>query len=329
MNKPWEVLPPSFREKITKIIPSQKQTAVLASFCTKKPSTFRANKLKITATLLQKELEKLGITTQTVPWYQDAFILQNVLQKVLTETEFYKNGYLYLQNLSSMIPPLVLDPKPHESILDITAAPGSKTTQMAAMMQNTGKIIANDKSRIRLYKLEANLKLQGVTNTEITYLPGQMLWKKYPEYFDKTLVDVPCSLEGTFQCDNPKTFKDWSPKKSKLLVQTQRYLLRSAISATKVGGTIVYSTCTLAPEENEGIIDWILKTEKNALQVEAISPLLKKEIGEESQMAGLTSWNTKTFNHDLRHTLRILPTNTMEGFYVAKLKKVKTTLPEQ
>ncbi len=320
MDKPWEKLPKSFLEKIDQIIPSDQKADVLASFCTTRPSTFRANTLKITPEDLANQLAQRGIEVEKVPWLPNAFFLKNVPQKVLAETDFYKNGYLYLQNLSSMLPALILDPKPDDKILDLTAAPGSKTTQIAALMKNTGQILANDKSRIRLYKLEANLKMQGVTNTQITNLPGQIIWKKYPEYFDKTLVDVPCSLEGTFQANNPKTFTDWSPKKGKMLVQTQRYLLRSAITATRVGGTIVYSTCTLSPEENEGIIDWILKTEKGALEIEEISLPIP------GALPGFTHWNKKEFNTELKNTIRILPSSTMEGFYVAKLKKVKSTL---
>lgn len=322
MDNTWEKLPKEFLEKIDKLIPKNQKIAVLNSFCTPKQSTFRANTLKITPEDLQKQLLQIGIETEKVNWLPNAFFLKNVPQKVLAETEYYKNGYLYLQNLSSMLPALVLNPQLNEKVLDLTAAPGSKTTQIAALMENTGQIIANDKSRIRLYKLEANLKIQGVTNTHITSLPGQILWKKYPEYFDKTLVDVPCSLEGTFQANNPKTFQDWSPKKGKMLVQTQRYLLRSAISATKVDGIIVYSTCTLSPEENEGIIDWMLKTEKDAIEIENI------ELPIPNASPGRTQWNNKQYNNKLEKTIRIPPSTTMEGFFVAKLKKIKPTLPK-
>jgi len=320
MDKSWEKLPKEFLEKIDKLIPPEQKISVLESFCHPKPSTFRANTLKITPEELLKELSKLGIEVERVTWIGNAFFLKNVPQKVLAETEFYKNGYLYLQNLSSMLPALVLDPQKDDMVLDLTAAPGSKTTQMAALMQNSGQIIANDKSRVRLYKLEANLKGQGVTNTQITNFPGQIIWKKYPEYFDKALVDVPCSLEGTFQADNPKTFKEWSPKKGKMLVQTQRYLLRSAISATKVGGTIVYSTCTLSPEENEGIIDWIVRISKEAVQIEKITLEIPNAV------SGFTQWNKKQYHEQLMHTRRILPSAAMEGFYVAKLKKTKSTI---
>lgn len=319
-QKPWQVLPQTFLERIEYIISPEKLEAVLLSFSQKKPTTFRANTIKISPEKLKEELAKQDFLIEEVPWIKNAFLLRNKSQKILAQTDLYKNGYIYLQNLSSMLPPVILDPKPDEKILDITAAPGSKTTQIAALMQNSGEILANDKSRVRLYKLEANLKIQGVTNTQVSCVPGQAIWKKYPEYFDKALVDVPCSLEGTFDCDNPKSYESWSLQKVKSLIQTQRYLLRSAVSATKPGGVIVYSTCTLAPEENEGIIDWILRTEKGALNVEKIN----LRIG--NSMPAVLDWNNKTYDPQIKNTLRVLPSETMEGFFVAKLVKTRSTI---
>src|SRR6202035_4766795 len=122
----------------------------------------------------------------------------------------------------------------------------------------------------RLFKLKENFKTMGVINAKVLNLPGESFWKQLPEYFDKTLVDVPCSMEGRIRCDDPKSYKDWSTKKIKQLSKLQKYLLRSAVSATKVGGTIVYSTCTLAPEENEEVIEWVVNKTPDALIVEKI-----------------------------------------------------------
>lgn len=318
MKQPWDILPEKFIEKLSLFTTEQTKEAILSSLCSRHPSTFRANTLKITADELERQLRDLGIEGEKVPWYSDAFILKNVPQKVLTETDLYKNGYFYVQSLSSMIPPLVLDPQPNETILDLTAAPGSKTTQMASMMANTGTIVANDKSRIRMYKLEANLKIQGVTNAKTTYMPGEALWKKYPEYFDKTLVDVPCSMEGRFFVDDPKTYQDWTPGKVRMLSDMQKWLLRSAISATQPGGTIVYSTCTLSPEENEGVIDWILKKEKDTVMLESIT------IEGLPTVPGMTTYGNKVFDQQMHKTVRIFPTETMEGFFVAKIKKLRS-----
>src|SRR5690349_299727 len=217
MQRPWDVLPEKFIDRLKLFTTPEQLEGILGSFCVRKPTSFRANTLKISGDDLEKQLTIRGITTKRIDWYPDAFILINQPQKLLMETEWYKNGYLYIQSLSSMIPPLVLNPNQDESILDITAAPGSKTTQMAAQMENTGEIIANDKSKVRLFKLKANLETLGVINTKVLQLPGQFIWKKFPQYFQKTLVDVPCSMEGRFQCDNDKTYRDWSTKKIEFL----------------------------------------------------------------------------------------------------------------
>lgn len=319
-DKPWKVLPEAFRERTAEIVPIDDFETIMESFCKRHPSTFRANTLKISAHALIEELKKLTIEAEPVPWYENAFILKNVEQKVLSETSWYKEGYLYIQSLSSMIPPLVLEPKPGEKVLDLTAAPGSKTTQIAMMMGNNGELIANDISRVRMYKLAANLQMQGVTIAKTMIKPGEILWKMFPEYFDKTLVDVPCSMEGRMYTEDPKTFQDWSTKKIKELENKQRFLLRSAVSATKTGGTIVYSTCTLAPEENEGIIDWILKKENGALEVEKIDNVA---IPFEPP---LLSWKGKVYNEEVANTARILPSRHMEGFYVARLRKLRPTV---
>lgn len=321
MDEKLSQLPAQFLERVRKIVPQKYLSQVEESFLTKRPCTFRANTLKITADELSLNLVREGFELERVEWYADAFILKNRSQKELTETKWYMDGFLYLQSLSSMIPALLLNPQKDEMILDLTAAPGSKTTQIAAMMQNTGKIIANDRSFVRLEKLKANLKMQGVTNVEIKQMPGQILWQAYPEQFDRVLVDVPCSLEGRFTVLDPKSYRDWSLKKVKILTQTQKFLLRSAVSACKVGGTIVYSTCTLGPEENEAMMDWILKKESGVLEI--ISP--NKTFPYSS--GGLIEWMHNTYLPQIANSLRMYPSDTSEGFYVAVLRKKQSTIP--
>lgn len=320
VKKPWDVLPEAFITRVNELVGPAHAEDVLGSFCVAHPSTFRVNRLKMTPEALAIELHEKNIPFSRVPWYEDAFVLEEVPQKTLTETDLYSDGKLYVQGLSSMIPALVLDPKPGEKVLDLTAAPGSKTTQIAAMMDNEGMIVANDLSRARLYRLEANLNMQGVTIARVIHGPGELVWQTYPEYFDKVLVDVPCSLEGTFLASDPKSYRDWTPKKVKILAKVQHFLLRSAVSAAKLGGTIVYSTCTLEPEENEGVIDWILKREKGNVFVEDIALQITE------MTAGLTEWKEKTFDPSIARTRRILPTPVMEGFFVARIKKIASTV---
>lgn len=317
----WHVLPPVFLERLPNLIPSESERlSVLQSFCHKKSTTFRANILKITPDELALHLTKAGFEVERVPWLATAFILKNKSLRELSEDSAYTQGWLYVQSLSSMIPPLVLNPQPGEHILDLTAAPGSKTTQMAALMNNQGHILANDTSLVRLFKLQANLNTQGVTNVNTRRGPGQDLWQEFPEYFDKTLVDVPCSMEGRFLCEVPKTYENWSPKKNKELVIRQRMLLRSAVSATKPGGTIVYSTCTLSPDENEGVVDWLLKKEGTAVSLQSI------ELKGIPTYPALAQWKHKVFSPQMSNTIRILPSATMEGFFVAKLQKMSSTV---
>ena len=235
-------------------------------------------------------------------------------------TNLYKEGKIYIQNAASMIPTLALQPQPEEIILDMAASPGSKTTQIAMHMQNQGIIIANDKSPKRLFKLIDNLKRQHVTNVKTSAMPGEFLWKRYPEYFDKVLIDAPCTMEGRFTTQDPDSYKDWSPRKIKELSNLQKWMLRSAISCTKVGGTIVYSTCALSPEENEEVINWMLKKIGDAIQIEHI------EIPRLQGSRGLTQWKTKAYSPELAKTLRIYPSALMEGFFVAKIVKQASTI---
>lgn len=308
-------LPARFIEKLPSFL-SDEQISLCLHGCmmTKKPS-FRVNTLKTTRQALEQDLTAQGFILTHVSWYEDAFVLENKSIRELTATGAYKQGFFYIQNLSSMIPPLILDPKPHEKILDLAAAPGSKTTQIAVLMQNTGEIVANDSSYTRLFHLKRNLQEQRVTNTKVICLQGQKIWEQIPDYFDKTLVDVPCSMEGRFQTSDPKSYADWTPKKGKMLAPKQGYMLRSAISATKPGGTIVYSTCTISPEENEGVIDWILKKEKDRIAIEKITfPHIPS-------IPAVTVNGVKKYDMQVLNCLRILPSETTEGFFVAKIKR--------
>ncbi len=320
MNLPHD-FPERLSERLSLIYPNEKEN-IFQGFSKKRATTLRVNTLKNSVESFLDNIKKLNIELEKSDWQTNAFILKYPTLREFSESTLYKDGHCYVQSFSSMIPPIVLDPKPDETVLDIAAAPGSKTTQMAAMMNNTGSILANDSSHIRIYRLKANLMQQGVTNTTVRKGVGQNLWQEYPEYFDKVLVDVPCSMEGRIQLDEPKTYSFWSTRKVKELAEVQRYLLRSAISATKVGGTIVYSTCTLSPEENESVIDWIVRKEEGRVQIEDILlpqvPVTK----------ALQQWNTRIYHPDLQKTVRILPDILFEGFYIAKLKKLSSSVPK-
>lgn len=243
-------------------------------------------------------------------FYNNAFIIKNKKENDLQKLEIYKQGKIYIQSLSSMIPPLILDIKKNDNILDMASAPGSKTTEMAAITNNTGKIIANEIDKIRLEKLNYNVKMQGATNVEIINFDGANLYKNYQEKFDKVLLDTPCSGEGRFQINNPKSYSKWSNNLVNELTEIQKKLIESAIMCCKKGGTIVYSTCTLNKEENEKIIDYALKNFNVKLD--------EIKINVENKVKG----NTKGIDKEISKTLKIIPNENFEGFYLAKLIKL-------
>jgi tRNA (cytosine49-C5)-methyltransferase len=225
-------------------------------------------------------------------------------------------GYFYVQEVSSMLPPIALKPEPGEFVLDLCASPGSKTTQMAAMMENSGTIIANDIKLDRVKILNANLERCGVTNVVVTRNDGVGLCNRISKKgwkFDKILLDVPCSGEGTLR-SSPKTFKIWNYKVVKKLSREQKKLFAFALRCLKPGGEVVYSTCTHSPEENEAVVDFVLKTFGDKIEVEKVSLPLKCR-------PGVTEWKEDSYNSEVSKTCRIYPQdNDSEGFFVAKFR---------
>jgi len=227
-------------------------------------------------------------------------------------------GYYYVQEIASMLPALCLQPKPKETILDLAAAPGSKTTQIAASMENTGLLIANDVNLGRIRILATNIERCGVSNIIVTRKQGFDLCRKLKQQgfqFDKILLDAPCSGEGTLRSSRG-TYEMWNIQSVKNLSNIQKSLLASCIDLLKPKGEIVYSTCTHSPEENEEVIDFILKKFDN-VKVETINLPLKCR-------QGLTKWDGKDYDKSVEKSCRIYPQdNDTEGFFVAKLKRMK------
>ena len=273
-------------------------------------TTLRVNTLKYNIQDLMIQLKKNNIKFERVQWYNNALLLKNISEKDIQKLDIYINGYIYLQSLSSMIPPLVLSPKSGDKVLDLTAAPGSKTTQLANLMDNNGEIIANELDKIRYERLKYNVEKQGATIVKMINSRGEKLGEKYPEYFDKVLLDVPCSGEGRFLINNPKTYRDWSIKKVNNLVKLQKKLLISACKALKKNGVMVYSTCTINKYENEFILDWA--TKNLPLKIVDINLIIKDSIKGDNEKLDRT----------IDKAIKILPSKSMEGFFVAKLKKV-------
>ena len=313
---------PLFVERMKKILSEDKDFQdYIEILKTQPPKSLRVNKLKISPKELRKKLEDKGWKVNQIwPEYPEVMITENILEPGEFGRSFeHLLGYYYIQELSSMLPVIALQPEKNEFILDLCAAPGSKTTQIASQMENTGTIIANEVNLGRIKILSSNLERCGVTNTIITRKDAIALCKKLNNQgfkFDKILLDVPCSGEGTLR-STPKTYVMWNPKTISNLSKLQKQIFKASLEILKKGGTIVYSTCTHAPEENEGVVSEILNEFKDSIKIEEIKlPVKFRE--------GIIKWENQDYNPKVKKCARIYPQdNDTEGFFLAKFTKIK------
>ena len=267
--------------------------------------TLRVNTLKSSPDAVTAALDAAGITWQPVPWYADALILPEAREEALRALPLYEQGCVYLQSLSSMIPPLALDPKPGETILDMAAAPGGKTTQMAALSAGGALITACEKNAIRADRLQFNLDRQGATRVSVMRTDARQLNDLFR--FDKILLDAPCSGSGTLVITEDEPQRRMTPDWLRKTAATQKALLQKALRLLSPGHEMVYSTCSVLRMENEDVL-------------KAVLPGARAEI--------------VPIEHDMTRHLPLLPTSLPgtlcvrpdalhEGFFTARIRKLK------
>ena len=262
------------------------------------PYYIRVNTLK-TTTEEYLNWTKLKLNSTFLP---DAFQVEELPEKGLGNTIDYATGWMHTQSLSSMLPPFILNPKPGEQVLDICAAPGSKTTQCAALMKNKGVILANDKNKGRISALANNLERLGVINTTTMNQDGARFTS--PHKFSKILVDAPCSGLGS----NEKAHEWWDEKYSRNISALQSAILRAAFAHLEEGGTLIYSTCTYSPNENELPLSRLLEKHPNAKLEQVEIP---------NSEPGLSD-----FGIEFKKAARIYPHKFQsEGFFLAKIRR--------
>lgn len=404
-------LPIDFINELNNDFTERNVDKILTGMSEERYTTFRVNYLKSNEVEVEDELVKNGVEFDKVNITEietksetdfetyfnfNAYVIYNKNEKDLSKLKIYEDGKIYVQSISSMIPPIILRPEPGERVLDMAAAPGSKTTQMAAMMNNDGYILANEIDKFRCEKLKYNVEKQGASIVHIINKDGTQLFNSAKsadietkgcndhsynsdssdnddnnanndnsdnnrknesdeiiKNFDKILVDAPCSGEGRFIVSNKKTYEHWSLKMQKELVEIQKKLLYNAINLCKINGTILYSTCALSLEENEKVIDWAINNfnieiekininiciEKNtrvklndklsqtSKSETNLTSKLETNLNEEKEFVSYNSWvtkgNKKGLSDEIKKTIKILPNKLLEGFYVAKIKKLR------
>ena len=274
------------------------------------PSAIRVNTIKATVDEVRQVLDEAGVTYEPVDWHEELFVLPDASPGANWP---YFHGWIHGQEEVSAVPAAVLDPQPGERVWGACAAPGSKATQLAALLDDRGEVVATDNNIGRISALRTNTERLGATNVAVTHEDARNHTLKPfggAEY-DRALVDVPCSCEGTIR-KNPDAFDEWDMSHVRGISGVQKDILERAVQATKPGGTVVYSTCTFAPEENEAVLDHVLASEG--------CELVEFDLGLDHQ-AGVTEWRDDEFDPSVSLAKRIYPHfNDTGGFFCAKLE---------
>ena len=309
------MLPNRFVARLRTIYPDRFEK-ILTTFDAPRRVAFRINPLKVDPDEALRRLRQDGLRCEPVGWYDLAFTLPSDTKEVLVRHPLFVEGCIYIQSLSSMLAPLVLAPQPGETILDLAAAPGGKALMMAAMMRNRGWLSVVEPGKDRFFRLKRNLENGGVTIAHHYMTDGRSVGAKCPAMFDRVMLDAPCSTEAKFKSYEPATSAYWSERKIKEMAKLQNRLLHSAIKSLRPGGRLLYATCSFAPEENESVID-------KALRKHPDLSLLPIDLPLANSIGGLQSWNDRSFHPDVVRCVRILPDESMEGFFLALFEKGK------
>lgn len=276
---------------------------IIEGYTKKRYVTFRVNTIKTTIEEVEKQLEKEKIKFERVVWSKEAFIVKNVREKEIQDLSMYRNGEIYLQSLSSMLPPIILKPQENYDILDMCSAPGGKTTQLAVLTNNKAHITACEMNPIRLKKLKYNVEKQGASSVYIMQTDSRKIDDFFS--FDQILLDAPCSGSGTLNLKDNNLEKIFTIELIEKSMQSQITLLKKAIKILKPGHEMVYSTCSILSCENEEVINKVLKEEK--------ARIVPIKFEEKENMPLLPT--------TIKGTLCLKPTELYEGFFIAKIRK--------
>lgn len=301
-NKKLE-LPQFFIEMLEKQYGTEITKKIINGYRGKRLVSLRVNTIKTNLNKIQKKLDEVGIKYENVFFNKDAFIIKNVNEKEIRALDIYEKGEIYLQSLSSMLPPIILNPQEGADILDMAAAPGGKTTQMAALTQNKSHITACEINNIRVERLKYNIEKQGATCVYIMQKDSRQIDDFFS--FDQILLDSPCSGSGTININDNNLNKKFTKKLIDKSTASQISLLRKAIKILKPGKEMIYSTCSILSCENEDIINKVLK-ESNV----EIVPI------EYDWIEKLPLLPTK-----IKGTICVCPNEYFEGFFIAKIRK--------
>jgi 16S rRNA C967 or C1407 C5-methylase (RsmB/RsmF family) len=264
---------------------------------------------------VERQLADLGDLLRPIPWCDGAFHIIGD-KRAISESESCRRGLAFIQNASSFLPVLTLDPQPGDTILDMCAAPGGKSSHIAALTGNQARLWLNDGIVGRLRKLREVTELLQVETKAITAVPAQYLDKEIHRQFDRILLDAQCSGEGMIDLANRQSYRFWTPERIEKYSLLQRKMLMTACKLLRPGGVLVYSTCTFAPEENEVPINHLIR-HRPEMRIEPVLLQIPQ------MRPGRTTWGGVQLDPALALSRRVVPDTYLEGFFVCRLRKAQ------
>ena len=271
---------------------------------------------------LPRWAERYGWQLRPIPYCKEGFWVE-AAQTPISQTPEHALGFYYIQDAASMLPVELFDLPPEPLILDLAASPGGKTTHLVAKTGDRGLVLANDASRSRLTALRIVLNNWGASSTAITNFPGEAFGAWLPDTFDAVLLDAPCSMENLRPTDS-HPMRPISARERSNLAQRQARLLHSALRAVRPGGQVVYSTCTLAAEEDEGVLNQVLGELGHAVQLDELTQRLP------NPAPGLTTDGTQVYDPIVQRAVRLWPHRFgTSGFFAARLTRTGPLPPPQ
>ena len=288
------------KERLLKTYGEAETGRIIEGYGTPRRTTLRLNRLKTDRDEVTAALKENALAFKEVPWFEDAFVLAPGMEKELSALSLYRDGKIYLQSLSSMLPPLLLEAQAGENILDMAAAPGGKTTEIASLTDGKAMITACERNLPRLERMKANLVRQGCTRVTVLNMDARQMDDFFS--FDRVLLDAPCSGSGTVTKDSRGRFEPALLKKTAAL---QRAMLEKALRLVKPGGRVVYSTCSILKEENEDVVASLLKSGRCELV-----PVDRKRYAEVPRLPCA-----------IPEAILVRPAAEYEGFFAAVLRR--------
>lgn len=311
-----EKLPKELRERLT-VIYTKEEIEVLSAWFSleKRKTTFRINRLLSNTDEVEAALEKASLQYTLLPFPSDCYILENGVEKDLWNLDIYKAWKIYVQWISSQIPPYFLDIQEGDVVLDATAAPGGKTAILSYLVWKEWKVVAVELWKIRYEKMQYNLTKLGAKNVESVH-DNVINYSKniVPLSFDHILFDAPCSAEWTINLNSDKIWNTWNTGNIKKNYKGQAEIINSLVWLLKVWWTLVYSTCTLAPEENEWLVHYVLCNHKNFTLEDIEIPL-------QNTKKWIPHFWKYIYKKEITKSIRIIPNTQTEGFFIAKFRK--------